>query len=184
METWALTQAAPVTYTPDTNYNGQDSFTYTITDSSGEPRLGYGVCDRQAGQWPASCPGRQHIHRRGHCGNHSCARQWFWPRRRQHQRHLYHHPSHGSVSINAGTTITYTPDTNYNGTDTLHLHITDSTGATATVRWPWLSVPVPDPPVAQDDNTSTGPRTLRYTHSCAHDNDPWPRRRQRLSVNL
>ena len=44
-------------------------------------------------------------------------------------------PTHGTVSVNADGTITYTPDSNYNGTDTFAYKANDgtTTGPAATV---------------------------------------------------
>ena len=41
-------------------------------------------------------------------------------------------PSHGSVSVNANGSLTYTPDNDFSGTDTFTYTITDTFGATST----------------------------------------------------
>ncbi len=65
-------------------------------------------------------------------------------------------PPNGEVTVDpASGEITYEPDDNFNGTDTFSYEICDSLNvcdvATVTVN----VVPVPDPPVANNDSTST-----------------------------
>ncbi len=63
-------------------------------------------------------------------------------------------PSHGTVTVNADGSFTYTPNNNYAGTDSFTYTITDLVGqtATATVN---LTVALPAAPAAPDYSEST-----------------------------
>jgi hypothetical protein len=59
-------------------------------------------------------------------------------------------PSQGQADA-SGLTVTYTPDSDTNGTDSFTYTVTDPTGATASGTVTVDVTPVPDAPVAQDD---------------------------------
>ncbi|WP_127496598.1 Ig-like domain-containing protein [Paenibacillus glycanilyticus] len=64
-------------------------------------------------------------------------------------------PTHGTLVLNADGSFTYTPNANYNGTDTFNYRVNDSslTSNTATVT---LTIKaVNDAPIAHDSSTST-----------------------------
>ncbi len=60
---------------------------------------------------------------------------------------------HGTVSLDADGNITYTPDANYNGADTVSLSIIDNEGATFTQTVNLTIDPMQDNPVAIDDSS-------------------------------
>ncbi len=62
--------------------------------------------------------------------------------------------SHGAVTTD-GTTVTYTPNANYNGSDTFTYTITDNNGDTSTATVTVSITPVNDSPVAIDDSAAT-----------------------------
>ncbi len=57
-------------------------------------------------------------------------------------------PAHGSVALNAGGTVTYTPRADYNGADSFPYTISDGHGGTDTATVFLTITPVNDPPVA------------------------------------
>ncbi|AJZ75402.2 beta strand repeat-containing protein [Candidatus Nitrosotenuis cloacae] len=57
----------------------------------------------------------------------------------------------GIATINAGNTITYTPNTNQNGPDSYTYQITDSDGTAVTAIVNIHIIPINDPPVVTDD---------------------------------
>ncbi len=60
-------------------------------------------------------------------------------------------PSHGAAVINAGTSVTYTPAANFNGSDSLTYTLSDGQGGTATGTVTITVTAVNDPPVAIAD---------------------------------
>jgi large repetitive protein len=77
----------------------------------------------------------------------------------------------GTVSIGAGGVITYTPNANFNGSDTITYVIGDGNGgqSTATVRV--TVTPVNDTPVAIDDNAATNEDTPVTLNPLSNDSD-------------
>ncbi|ERN40551.1 peptidyl-prolyl cis-trans isomerase (rotamase) - cyclophilin family [Rubidibacter lacunae KORDI 51-2] len=61
----------------------------------------------------------------------------------------------GSVTINADGTVTYTPNANFNGSDSFEYTVTDG-GLTATATVTVAIAPVNDDPEANDDAATTG----------------------------
>ncbi|QUJ66489.1 tandem-95 repeat protein [Photobacterium sp. GJ3] len=82
-------------------------------------------------------------------------------------------PLHGATSINTGTgTITYTPDANFAGTDTLTYQVQDIYGAVSSPATVTVTVtPVADAPVATADVGSTDEDTLVVLDVLANDSD-------------
>jgi hypothetical protein len=65
-------------------------------------------------------------------------------------------PAHGTTVVNANGTITYTPASNYNGTDSLTYSVSDGQGGTASASVSISVTPVNDPPSAN----AGGPYTV------------------------
>ena len=57
-------------------------------------------------------------------------------------------PAHGTVTVNANGTYTYTPANNYNGTDSFMVMVSDGHGGQNTATVNVTVTPVNDPPVA------------------------------------
>ena len=65
-------------------------------------------------------------------------------------------PSNGSVAITgAGTTVTYTPNANFHGSDLFTYVVSDGNGGTDTGTVTVIVTSVNDPPVAMGDSTTT-----------------------------
>ncbi|MHA7246763.1 Ig-like domain-containing protein [Arthrobacter tecti] len=90
-------------------------------------------------------------------------------------------PTRGAVAINADGTLTYTPDSNWTGTDTFTYTVTDTHGGTSTAT---VTVEVGNArPVAVDDGAGTGADTPVTIDVLANDTDPnIPGTGQRLTV--
>ncbi|MFZ2492478.1 MAG: tandem-95 repeat protein, partial [Thermoanaerobaculia bacterium] len=78
-------------------------------------------------------------------------------------------PGHGAVVIN-GATVTYTPATNWHGTDSFTYTVNDGNGASTTATVSVTVTPVNDAPVA-DDDTATPTQGPGPTGSDVLDND-------------
>lgn len=69
-------------------------------------------------------------------------------------------PGHGTVTINTDGTVTYKPDTNFNGTDRFDYTISDGNGGTSTATVTVTIVSVDDFPDAKNDDATTNQNTI------------------------
>ena len=79
--------------------------------------------------------------------------------------------ANGSVSINVDGTIDYTPDANFNGTDTISYEIADGNGGTSTASVTVTVNAVNDGPVAADDSATTNEDTAVIIDVLSNDSD-------------
>ncbi|NQT40597.1 MAG: cadherin-like domain-containing protein [Planctomycetes bacterium] len=83
-------------------------------------------------------------------------------------------PGNGTLVDNSAT-VTYTPDADFNGTDTFTYTISDGNGGTDTGTVTVNVTPLADPPVAEDDTASTvmdNPVTIDMAELLLNDSDP------------
>ena len=64
-------------------------------------------------------------------------------------------PTHGTLALNDDGSFTYTPNPNYNGTDSSSYHITDGNAVSNIVTVTYNVIAVNDPPVANNDQFTT-----------------------------
>ena len=81
-------------------------------------------------------------------------------------------PANGTVVINAIGTVTYTPTTNFNGTDSFTYTVSDGNGGTDTATVSVTVTPVNDAPDARDDTATTPEDTAVNISVLANDMDP------------
>ncbi len=82
-------------------------------------------------------------------------------------------PAHGSVSVNPATgVVTYSPNLNFAGTDSFTYSVCDTAGACATATVTVLVGPIEDPPVAANDSATTNENTAVTINVLANDTDP------------
>jgi large repetitive protein len=77
----------------------------------------------------------------------------------------------GTVTIGAGGVLTYTPNANFNGTDTITYVISDGNGGTSTAAVRVTVNPVNDAPVAVNDTATTNEDTPVTIGVLANDTD-------------
>ncbi len=142
------------TYTPDANFNGTDSFTYTVSDGEGgtdtatvtlqvAPVNDAPVAndDTASGSEDGAISGTL-------LGNDSDIDGDALTVIANTQ------PANGSVTVAANGSFTYTPDANFNGTDSFTYTVSDGEGGTDTATVTLQVAPVNDAPVANDDSAS------------------------------
>ncbi|PXF59701.1 MAG: hypothetical protein C4B58_02450 [Deltaproteobacteria bacterium] len=80
-------------------------------------------------------------------------------------------PSNGTVVNNGDGTFTYTPDENFNGTDSFEYKVCDTDNLCDTATVDIDVIPVNDPPVALDDSAGTDEDTPVDINAAANDSD-------------
>ena len=150
-----LNDDGTITYTPDADFSGEDSFTYTISDGNGgedtatvtitvipvnDPPVAVDDSETTDEDTPVtvavltndSDPDGDALSVIGTTD-----------------------PANGSITVNADGTITYTPDADFSGEDSFTYTISDGNGGEDTATVTITVIPVNDPPVAVDDSETT-----------------------------
>jgi large repetitive protein len=159
-----------VTYTPNANFNGTDTISYTISDGAGgfssatvtvtvAPVNDTPVANPEAATTPEDAPVRIPVlgNDTDPDGNPLTVTSASAP--------------NGTVVINPDGTITYTPNANFNGPDTITYTISDGNGGTATTTVAVTVTPVNDPPVAVNDVATTSEDTPVVLSPLGNDSD-------------
>jgi CshA-type fibril repeat protein len=147
-----------ISYTPNANFNGTDTITYTIRDGNGgtstatvtvtvnpvnDPPVAANDTASTNEDSPVTIPVLAND--TDVDGNPLTVTSASSP--------------NGTVTINPDGTISYTPNANFNGTDTITYTISDGNGGTSTATVTVTVNPVNDPPVAANDTASTNEDT-------------------------
>jgi hypothetical protein len=157
-----------ITYTPDANQNGPDSFQYTVRDADGQtatatvnvtvtPVNDVPVAVNDAANVAEDVPTAIAV-----LANDSGLGD-------TPLTVTATDPPHGTVVVNANNTITYAPDANYNGPDSFQYTIRDADGQQATATVNVTVTPVNDVPVAVDDAAVTAEDTAATFAVLAND---------------
>ncbi|MBW5415824.1 Ig-like domain-containing protein [Pseudomonas sp. MAG002Y] len=150
----ALNPDGSFTYTPDTNFNGTDGFTYQVVDADGGTTVATVVITvTPVNDAPSAFPGSASTREdtpltidvlagiddpEGDTPSLSSALA-----------------TQGTVTLNADGTLTYTPNANFNGTDTLTYTVSDGNGGTVTSTVTITVLPVNDAPVVLPATSTT-----------------------------
>jgi VCBS repeat-containing protein len=152
------------TYTPAPNYNGPDSFTYRVSDgtlTSGAVTVSLSVTSindapvAAADSYTATEDTPLTIAAPGLLVNDSDTEGSSLTAAK------VANPAHGSVTVNANGSFTYTPAANYNGPDSFTYRVSDGSVNSATVTVSITVTPVNDAPVATSQSKSTNEDTAK-----------------------
>jgi len=159
-----------VTYTPDTNFTGIDTFTYTVDDGNGGQDIATvtvdvgGTNDDPVANDDAATTDEDVAVTIPVLANDSD------PDGDTLSVDSVTDGANGTV-VTDGTTATYTPAANFNGVDTFTYTVSDGNGGTDSATVTVTVEPVNDDPVAVDDSAATDEETLVSIDVLANDTD-------------
>ena len=144
-----------LTYTPDLNFNGEDSFTYTVSDGNGGTDTATvsvtvdSVNDDPVANDDLATTDEDTNVNIGVLGNDTDVDG------DELTIDSFTDPSNGALVEEDDGTFTYTPDADFNGSDSFTYTISDGNGGTDTATVTITVDPVNDNPVASDDSVTT-----------------------------
>ncbi len=154
-----LSGVAPnLTYAPAPNYNGPDSFTFTVTDASGATSApaAVSITVTPVNDGPAAIPQSTTT---AEDTSLSIALTGTDPENEALTFAVAASPQHGTLS-GVAPNLTYAPVANYNGSDTFSFTVTDASGATSAPATVSITVmPVNDGPTATAQSITTAEDT-------------------------
>jgi VCBS repeat-containing protein len=145
-----------VTYKPAANYNGGDSFTYTVSDGNGGTATATVVLTvTPVNDPPVARADSATVSEDGSVTVSVLANDDSGPDGGETLAVTgATQGAHGAVVVNADGSLTYTPNANFNGTDSFTYTIGDGNGGTATATVSVTVGAVNDPPVARNDGAT------------------------------
>jgi hypothetical protein len=166
----AIAADGRINYTPDTNFHGVDSFTYTIADPSGARDSAVVVVTvRPVNDAPIAAMDSGVTHEDTPVTL-SVLENDSDPDGDQLRVVAVDDPAHGEARVVDGG-IAYTPDLNFNGVDRLRYTIADPSGATSSAEAFVQVAAVNDKPVAEDDFAQVGKNRDAVIAVLANDTD-------------
>lgn len=147
-----------ITYTPNANFYGSDEFTYTISDANGGSHTAtVNVNVNAVNDAPIAVDDSYSLDEDGTLSvavagvlvNDTDAEDDSLTST------VVGGPSHGVLTLNTDGSFTYTPNDNYNGTDTFTYQANDGNADSNTATVTITVNPINDAPVANDDSSST-----------------------------
>ena len=169
--TVAVQSTGKVLYTPNSDYYGQDSFKYTITDSAGlvsnESSVAINVIN--VNDAPKFILG-SNINFAEDTQTTFNVHDYFYDPDGDALSIVSVSALNGTMSF-SGENITYTPNANYNGVEKLTVTLKDSFGATSVLKADATIAPVNDVPVAVNDSFAVLEDTVTRLPILDNDSD-------------
>lgn len=174
--TVVINENGTVTFTPSSNYNGQESFEVTVSDNNGGTSTAtVNLTVNPVPDAPVISGNLDNITvNEDSSVDIAILANAYDPDGDSISLTSVTQPSHGTVSLNENGTVTYTPSANYNGPDTFDFTISDSTGLATNGTVHIQVIAVNDAPITSSSSVTTNeetpvPITLDATDV---DNDP------------
>lgn len=165
-----------ITYTPDANFHGSDSFTYVVQDNEGGTSnpatvtiTVTSVNDAPVANADTATLAEDTAHTLNVLGNDSDLDGTLVPA----SVAVVTAPQNGTAQVNTATgAIVYTPGENFNGSDSFTYRVQDNEGAWSNVALVNITVQaVNDEPLANPDTATTDEDTAVTIDLLANDND-------------
>ncbi|MGI8978866.1 MAG: Ig-like domain-containing protein [Pirellulaceae bacterium] len=166
-------------YTPEANFNGADSFSYVVSDGTTESNVANVTLNVSAvNDGPLAVNDEYTIDEDtsltlpapGILGNDSD------PEADPLAASLVSGPLHGTLSLNADGSLSYTPEANFNGTDGFSYFVSDGSAESEVATVTINVASVEDPPLATNDEYTTNEDTPLAIDAAAgllaNDSDP------------
>ncbi|HEX3128414.1 MAG TPA: Ig-like domain-containing protein, partial [Thermoanaerobaculia bacterium] len=144
-----------VTYTPNTNVTGSDYFSYTVSDGNGGTAIGTVLMTITGVNDPPDAVNDTASTNEDTAVSIQVRSNDTDPDEQNLTITAVTQGTKGSVSINAGTSVIYTPALNANGSDTFTYTLSDGAGGTDTATVFVTINPVNDAPKANEDSVTT-----------------------------
>ena len=161
-----------ITYTPDANFNGQDSFTYDISDGNGGTDSATVIVTvNPINDVPDAVNDAANIDEDTATPINVLSNDTDVDLDTLNVIGASN-PSNGTAVVNGDNTITYTPNPNYSGTDSFTYDISDGNGGTDTTTVNITVGGSNDPPVAVDDTAQTDIDVSININVLSNDSDP------------
>jgi hypothetical protein len=159
-----------VTYTPDANYNGPDSFTYTAFDGTATSAAAtVSLQVNSINDAPVAVDGSATTPEDAAV---SLTLQASDVENQALTYSIVSAPSDGLLSGGTSPNRTYTPAANATGTRTFTFRASDGINTSNTATFTLTITPVDDPPTAVDDYVATDPGAPLTINVTANDSDP------------
>ena len=169
--TAAVNPDGTIAYTPASNYNGADSFSYTIADGNGGSATAtVTVTVTAANDGPVAVNDTATTSRTRRRRSRSSANDSDLDGDALVVSSVTV-PAHGAASVNPDGTIAYAPAANYNGADSFSYTIGDGNGGTATATVSVTVTAANDAPVAVNDAATTAEDTAATITVLTNDTD-------------
>lgn len=168
--TAVLISTTEIRYTPDPDFFGQDTFSYTATDPGGKQGTGTVSVQVIAVNDPPQAFDDVLVTDEDTAAEISPLENDTDPDNETLTLTILQNPANGNVEMLAGGSCRYVPSSNFSGTDIFTYRVSDgSASSTASVR---ITVnPVNDSPVASDDLFTTNENTSGTIHILGNDYD-------------
>ena len=169
--TAVLSSTTKIRYTPNPDYNGQDSFSYTAADPGGKQGTGTISIQVTAVNDPPKAFDDVLATDEDTAAEINLLGNDTDPDNDVLTLAIIQNPANGSVTLLSGGSCRYVPSANFSGTDLFTYRVSDSSASsTASVR---VTVsPVNDSPVASDDSFTTNENTNGIIYILGNDYDP------------